>query len=158
MRRRTGVLGRRGSVAVEFALCSSFVLLPLFAGGVDFVEIISAQAQLNTALQSLYLFAYTNPSTANNTNSIAALIGKINAHATHQAEFTAGAGNPAVSYKCMNSSGGFGAYANNSCASGYTKQTYIAYQLTGKVALSAPLPFGLTRPFNLAASGTVRIQ
>ena len=148
-------LGSRASVAVEFALCASFLLLPLFAGGVDFVEIISAQAQLNTALQSLYLFAYTDPAAAGTGASITAVITKINAGATHQV-VNATSNNP-ISYKCMNAAGTVASYSS-SCASGYTKQTFVTYALTGSVSLTAPLPFGLTSPFSLRTSGTVQIQ
>ena len=48
---------RRGSVSVEFALVSVFILGPLFGGGADFVVIMAAQAQLRTAVQALDYFA-----------------------------------------------------------------------------------------------------
>jgi Flp pilus assembly protein TadG len=48
-------LGNRGSVAVEFAMISSLFLLPLMLGSSDLVEMISGQAQVNTALQAMYL-------------------------------------------------------------------------------------------------------
>ena len=156
-----GRRGRRGSVAVEFALVSSLLLLPLFAGGADFVEIISAQAQLNTALQSLYLYAYTNPAGASGTTAIAAIIAKINARATHQVSFpttnSAGAANGAVSYKCLNAAGTSTAYGSG-CGSGYIKQSYVSYQLNCSVNITVPLPLGLTSPFALTASGTAQIQ
>ena len=63
LRRRAARSGR-GNVSIEFALVSVFVLLPLFAGGTDFVLIMSAQAQLRTALQALDYFAWTNPGDA----------------------------------------------------------------------------------------------
>ena len=152
---------RRGSVAVEFALVSSFMLLPLFAGGADFVEIISAQAQLNTALQSLYLYAYANPAGASSATAIAAVIAKINAHATHQVSFPAtnagGVTNGTVSYKCMNASGATAAYGAG-CASGYTKQSFVSYQLNCSVNITVPLPQGLANPFALSAAGTTQIQ
>ncbi len=70
MFRRLEKSRRKASITVEFALVATFILLPLLAGGADFLTIITAQAQLNTALQALYDYAWTNPSAAQaNTNS-----------------------------------------------------------------------------------------
>ncbi len=59
-------LGRRASVSAELALVSVLFLLPLIpAAAQNLTEIISAQAQANTALRALYSFAWANPGYAN---------------------------------------------------------------------------------------------
>ena len=151
-RRRT--FGRQGSAAVEFAMVSTFLLLPLFGGGADFVEMISAQAQLNTALQSLYYFAYTNPGNAANATQLTAMLAKINSAAVHQVAMPSAA---VVSYKCISSAGVMTTNTSATCASG-TAQTYVTYQLTSSVALTAPLPLAFRSPFQMSAKGTVQIQ
>jgi Flp pilus assembly protein TadG len=153
-RRRLRTLGNRGSVAVEFALISSLFLLPLLLGSSDIVEIISGQAQVNTALQSLYLFAYTNPTNAADTGSLNAIKTAINSASIHQIGF--GANNGTLTYDCINSAGVQTASTSTAtCPTGQTKQEFAAYTVTSNVTLSVPL---FTNPFPLSASGTVEVQ
>ena len=93
--------------------------------------------------------------------AIAAVVAKINAHATHQVSFPAtnagGAANGTVSYKCMNAAGATAAYGSG-CAAGYSKQSFVSYQLNCSVHITVPLPLGLANPFALTAAGTTQIQ
>jgi hypothetical protein len=148
-------LGRRASVSVEFALVSVFVLLPLFAGGADMLQIISAQAQVNTALQSLYYFALMNPTVASDTSNAGKVLTLINTTALHPVAL--GTPNGTLSYDCLQANGTITA-TTGTCTNS-TLQTFASYQVTSAVNLPLPLTiFGLPNPFPLSASGTIQIQ
>lgn len=160
LKRRQSGLGRRASASVEFALISLFFLIPLFAGGADFVEILSTQAQLNTALQSLYFFGYTNPTAASDGTSINTVISAINANSVHQ--IATGTGNGTVTYNCVtttstNTNGNTNGLSP--CTSAQTRQTFVSYSLTSSVNLTMSLAtIGLHNPLSLAAAGKVQVQ
>ena len=84
---------------------SVFVLLPLFAGGTDFVLIMSAQAQLRTALQALDYFAWTNPGNATNMTEAGYIISLINQESdytvTLPTTLSSGGANGGISYDCF---------------------------------------------------------
>ena len=145
--------GSSGSVAVEFALMASLVLLPLFLGGADFVQVLSAQAQLNCGLQSLFYFAYANPAQAATGTDISAVVTKINALATHSV-YTSGA-TGTLSYDCLTSTGTTtSATAGSTCSSG-TKREFVTYQLSTRLTLPLPMPIiGTT----ISSAGTVQID
>jgi len=130
---------KRASVSVEFALVSVMVLLPLLAGGADFVELISAQSQLDSSMQALYSFAWNSPDNAANTTQLNGVLGLVNAHSVPQVSLGSA---PALSYQTVSAG----------------QQTFVTYSLATQVSLPVPLPFGLSNPFPLAASGTVEIQ
>jgi hypothetical protein len=130
---------RRASVSVEFALVSVMVLLPLLAGGADFVELISAQSQLDASLQSLYAFAWNSPASATNTAQLNGVLGLVNAHLFSQVSLGSA---PALSYQ--------------TAASG--QETFVTYHLAATVNLPVPVPYILGSSFALAASGSVQIQ
>jgi Flp pilus assembly protein TadG len=145
---------QRGSVAVEFALISSLFLLPLMLGSADIVEIISAQAQVNTSLQSLYLFAYTNPANAGDATSLNAIKTALNTGSIHQIGF--GANNGTLTYDCISTAGvQTASTAAATCPNGQSKQEFAAYTVTSSVSLTFPL---FTNPFPLSATGTVEVQ
>lgn len=151
--------GTKASVAVEFALVSTFLLLPLFAGGADFVEIISGQGVLNTTLQEMALYAYTNPTSAN-ASYASVVLAYNNIATTHQMTLPAttsnGTPNFGTTYDCLNAAGATAAYGS-SCPAGYTKRTFVSIQLTSSINLSAPVPF-LPNPFPLQASAKIQVQ
>jgi hypothetical protein len=130
---------RRASVSVEFALVALLILLPLLAGGADFVELISAQSQLDGSLQSLYAFAWNSPASATNTAQVNGVLGVINAHSLPQVSLGSA---PALTYQAA--AGG--------------SQVFVTYQLATVVNLPVPVPYILGSSFALAASGTVQIQ
>jgi Flp pilus assembly protein TadG len=149
--------GRRASVAVEFALVSVFLLLPLLAGGSDFVVLLSAQAQLNTALQALDYFGWTNPSAATNTADIQSIISAIDQGSVYNI--------PTANLSATTSFGCFSSSANpvvitdqtTPCTGTQTQQTLVTYKVTASIFLPLPLP-GLKSPFRLSATGTIQIQ
>ncbi len=159
---------RKASVAVEFALVTSFFLLPLTLGAADFVLIITAQAQLNTALQALYYFAWTNPLSADNQTQLQEIISAINAASVYQitlpATFSSGAANGSLTYSCV-TPGTTPTYAAatgpGQCSSTSTppqiQQTYVTYKLTTTLNLPIKLP-GLPSPFSLTSKGSIQIQ
>jgi hypothetical protein len=155
------MLTRRASASVEFALTASLLLLPLLLGGADLLAVISAQAQLNTALQSLYYFAYTNPSAANNTTDAGYIITLINAASVFQislpATTTAGTSNAALSYGCFTPPSTTITYQTTACTAGQTQQTLVTYQVTTTITLPFAFP-GLANPLTLNAAGTVQVQ
>ena len=156
--------GRRASVAVEFALVTSFFLLPLALGASDFVIIITAQAQLNTALQALYYFAWTNPLTADNLTQLQQIITAINSASVYQvtlpATTSSGAVNGSFSYACVTpgATPTFTAVTGPGlCTSTQVQQTYVSYALTTTLGLPIKLP-GLPAPFTLSSNGKIQVQ
>jgi Flp pilus assembly protein TadG len=150
-------LGERGSVAVEFALISSLFLLPLFLGSTDIVEIISGQAQVNTALQAMYLFAFTDTLDAGDTaNALPAIQTLINSAALHSVSIAlapAGANPSNPYYSCI--VGNTTTTQSTPCAAGATQQEFVGYTVSSNVNLSVPL---FTNPFPVSATGWVEIQ
>jgi Flp pilus assembly protein TadG len=163
--RHMAAKGGRGTVSVEFALVSLFVLLPLFAGGADFVLIMSAEAQLKTALQALNYYAWTNPSTATNMTNAGYIISLINQQSDFQVtlptNLSTGGVNGGVSYACFtppaSASTTISAPQSATCASTQTQQTLVTYQVTTSVYLPAPM-LGFSSPYNLSATATVQIH
>lgn len=173
-------LGRRASVSAELALVSVFFLLPLFAGGADLVEIISAQAQANTALRALYSFAWANPGYANTASYLTDITTEISSSSINRVKFSPtgtinvlnadGVTNTAVTsgtlfYECFlasaatTSSNYFTSTTAAPCTTaGNTVQTWVAYQVTSRVSLPVPLPYLTTDGhFTVRASGAVPI-
>ncbi len=156
--------GRRASVAVEFALVTSFFLLPLTLGASDFVILITAQAQANTALQALYYFAWTNPLTADNLTQLQEIISAINSASVYQvsmpATLSSGAANGSFTYACVTPGTPptfTSATGPGLCSSTQVQQTYVTYKLTTTVNLPINLP-GIPSPFTLTSRGTIQVQ
>lgn len=162
----------RATVAVEMALISVFFLLPLIGGAVDFVIIMPAQAQLNTALQALYYYALTNPANATSASNTGKIIAKINTASFNQISMPAtlslngtSAANPVATYVCyitLTSSNVTSATPSfstpsttNSCTSTQTAMTFVNYKVTTTVSLPMPLP-GIGRSWTLSASGSIQ--
>jgi Flp pilus assembly protein TadG len=163
---RGAARSRRGSVSLEFALVSVFILLPLFAGGTDFVLIMSAQAQLRTAIQALDYFAWTNSDEANNMTDAGYIVSLINQQSDYQitlpAALSTGSANGSISYRCFTppatASTAISAPSPTVCPTTQTQQTLVTYQVTTRVFLPVPLPGILSSPENLSATSTVQIQ
>ena len=153
-------LGRRASVSVELALMSVFFLLPLFGGSTDMVEIISAQAQLNTAVQSLYYYALSNPTVASiSTDTNPTVIATLMSSTFHKITFVSSS----VSYVCIPTVTTNPTLTQTTpCPTTgsivYTQQTWIAYHVSSMVFLPVPVPFVTSNPLTLTASGSVQIQ
>jgi Flp pilus assembly protein TadG len=145
----------RGNVAVEFALITALFVLPLLLGASDFVSIIAAQAQLNTALQALYYYAATNQSVGTTTNT-SAILSAINSNSDFQLTLSS----QTTSYMCYSTAATaptFTANANANCGSGNTAMTFANYTLTTNVSLPIKLP-GIANPLPLSASGSVQVN
>jgi Flp pilus assembly protein TadG len=157
---------RRGSVSLEFALVSVFILLPLFAGGADFVLVMAAQAQLRTAIQALDYFAWTNPDEANNMTDAGYIISLINQRSDYQitlpATLSTGGANGALSYSCFTPPATAGTTVSppspTTCPSTQTQQTLVTYQVTARVFLPVPLPGILSSPEKLSVTSTIQVQ
>jgi len=145
-------------MAVEFALISVFVLGPLLAGTADYLILLTARAQLNTALQALYYFGWTNPGAANNDIYAGDVISNINkggsiyliALAKTSATYTT------LVYACAPPAAT--AYTTTApvCPSAQTLQEFVEYRVTSSVALPFPIP--LVSPVLLSVYGQVQIQ
>jgi Flp pilus assembly protein TadG len=152
---------RRASASVEFALVASLLLLPLLLGGADFLAILTAQAQLNTALQSLYYFAYTDPNSANNTTDVNQVVALINGASvfkiTMPTTTSSGVANASLSYGCFTPPSTSITYQTSQCSATQTQQTLVTYQVSTSVTLPFPL-LNLSNPLTLNASGTVQVE
>jgi Flp pilus assembly protein TadG len=159
MRRKFGQ-ARRASASVEFALSTVF-LLPLLMGSADFLSILSAQAQLNTALQSLYYFAYTNPAAANNPVYAGYVLSLINNASVYRislpATMSSGVANASISYGCFTPPSTVITYQAGACLPSQTQQTLVSYQVKTTIRLVFPVP-GLANPLPLTAAGKVQIE
>ena len=147
-------LDRRANISVEFALISVFILLPLFSGGANYMQVICAQSQLNTALQSLYYFAWANPSIATNTADLGDIITQLNAQSFNQIQLSSAT----LSYDCITAPSTIPTYSTTPCGTGQTQETLVNYQITGNVSLPLALTLGLKNPYTLTMSGKVQIQ
>jgi Flp pilus assembly protein TadG len=147
-------LGCRANISVEFALISVFILLPLFSGGANYMEVICAQSQLTTALQSLYYFAWANPSIATNTADLDDIITMLNAQSFNQIQLSSAT----LTYGCIPASSSNPTYSTTPCSNGQTQETLVNYQVTSNVSLPLALTLGLKKPYTLTMSGNVQIQ
>lgn len=157
---------RKASVAVEFALVSVFVLLPLTLGGTDLFMMITAQAQLNTALQALYYYSWASPTAtaADNFTYANDIITTINSasvyHIALPAKLPSGAANGSISYGCFDppsSASTTITYQTSPCSSTQTQQTMVNYQVTTSIVLPVVLP-GIPSHLTLSSSGKVQTQ
>lgn len=162
--RRKAARNRRGSVSVEFALVSVFILGPLFGGGADFVLIMAAQAQLRTAVQALDYFAWTNPDNLTDAGFIISLINQQSDYKiTLPANLSTGGANGALSFNCLDqpasaSTQQLSVLSSTMCPPDKTQRTLVTYQVTTSVFLPVPLPGLLRSPETLSATSTVQIQ
>jgi Flp pilus assembly protein TadG len=156
---------RRANVAVEFALVASLFLLPLLLASGDFVSIISAQAQLNTALQALYYFGVTNTANATNATEAETVVSAINNAGTQflvtmPTDLPSGSLNPSYTYQCYTTGANTPTLSTpsttNSCTSSQTAVVYANYEVTTKVVMPFPIP-GVHSPLTLIAQGAVQI-
>lgn len=187
MKRKIGIRGkrariraRRASVSVEFALVSLFFLFPLVAGGIDMMLVLSARSKLNSALHSLYMFAWSDPQAATDNAQLQRFIQSIDpALPTSSISLTKA---PAVVNICLHSNGDIDSGAtfttgsigaaigptgsssnNNSCvingnvAPGDVAVVLATYNLQSVIQLPVPVPF-LANPITLTANGTVQIE
>jgi Flp pilus assembly protein TadG len=158
---------RRASTAVEFALVSVLFLLPLLLASADFVAIISAQAQMNTALQALYYFAVTTTGDATNATEAGNVISAINSAGTQfqvtmPANLPSGAANPSYTYVCYTYTAGSAPTfstpsTSNTCSGTQTAMYFANYEVTTKIVLPFPIP-GVKSPLTLIAQGSVQTQ
>jgi len=156
----------RANVTVEFALLATFFLLPLTAGSADLVVIISAQGQLNTALQALYYFGTSNPTSAVSSTDAQDIITAINAGSVYSlslpATLTSGAANPSFTYVCYTTGATSPTFSTpsttNTCTGTQTAQTYANYKVSVSVSLPFPVGLKITNPLVMSASGSVQTQ
>ncbi len=162
-------LDRQGSVAVEFALLAALFLLPLLLFAGDFVMIISAQSQLNVALQALYYAALTDPGNAGNATLAQNVINAINQHAAYQLTVPAkitvsgsSVNNPAWSYVCYTKKAqtpSFSAPSTTNNCNSATQSTidFVNYKVSTTLSLPVPLP-GVGSSLTLSAQGAIQAQ
>jgi hypothetical protein len=154
----------RASITVEMALTASLALLPLFAGGADFVTLVAARSQMNAALNAFYAFAWNNPGQATNTTQLAAILTQINNHSLPQVTFPDGKADntttyqPQLSYLCSQPPSTTQTTQSTACPSQDLQQTLVTYNLAATIKLPVPLPLGLTSPYAMSTSGQIEIQ
>lgn len=172
IRRRAGAMlsARKASVSVEFALVSLFFLFPLMAGSMDMILALSARSKLDSALHSLYLFAWSNPQNAADPATLNAYLRSIDP--ALPASGISLVGNPATQSLCFGSDGnidllarvtppvlgGSGADTCNigpSIIQGDVPVIIVHYVLQSTINLPVPVPF-IANPVVLTASGTVQ--
>jgi len=162
-------LGRRANVSVEMALTSVFVLLPLFAGGADFLYLVAARSQLNSMLPAFYTYAWNNPASAANTAQLSGVLAQINQHSATAVTFPDGKSDststyvPTVQYSCTTYNATTGAATTTApgptaCPTAAAQQETVTYTVMSKIPVPVPLPFALPGLFTMQATGQVQIQ
>ena len=144
---------RRGSVSIELALVVSLFLFPLTAGCLDSLYLLVVRYQANQVIQSIYLFAWANPTQSNNSISISNVINLDNKSALEPFSLAEA---PATTTTCLQSDGSSTPATNGTCASG-TPQTNVSYNVIATIKMPVPLPvFGNNYPYQI--TGTITIQ
>jgi hypothetical protein len=152
-------LGRKANVTVEFALLAVFFLLPLMAVCADFVCVINARAQLNTALQALIYYAWSTGSGASGTQgNETGIIGAINAASDFHITYVPGT----MKYACVTGSAGnytvpAALSTSTACATGNNLFYYEQYTLTTNVTVPFPVPFHFANPYPLSVTGAALV-
>jgi hypothetical protein len=157
--------GNRGSSSVEMALVSMFILLPMMAGVGDFLDVIAAKAQINSALEAFDAYAWNNPSSATNTAALGNILAVINKHSLPLVTFPDGKTDgqtsytPVLTYYCTTPPSVVQTAQSSACSGAQTQAALeVTYNVRSQVSLPVPLPLGLTSPFLLTASGKVELQ
>ena len=166
---------RRASVSVEFALVSLFFLFPLIAGGIDMTLVLSARSKLNSALHSLYIFAWSDPQSAADNAQLEQFIQRIDpALPASTINLT---NTPGIQNICFDSTGAIDSSAlftsnpgpggsgasgntctlNGNVVTGDIPVSIVTYNLQSVIQLPIPVPF-LANPLTLTASGTIQIE
>jgi Flp pilus assembly protein TadG len=181
-RKSSRLRARRASVSVEFALVSLFFLFPLIAGGIDMMLVLSARSKLNSALHSLYLFAWSDPQNADDTAQLQRFIQSIDP--SLPVSGISLTNTPTIMNVCFGSNGNIDSNAtftlgqsgnggllgsggpntnNDTCVTdgqvvtGDVPVSIATYRLQSVVQLPIPVPF-LANPITLTASGTIQVQ
>lgn len=155
---------RRANISVEMALIAAFVLMPVLAGGVDFLQLIAAKAKLNATLPAFYAFAWNNPASATNTSQLAGILSIINQQSGSPVTFPDGLAtgatsyHPAVTYGCSVPPSTVQTIQTSPCPAADVQAEYVTYHVVSSVVVSLPLPFGLAAPTVLGVSGQVQVQ
>jgi uncharacterized protein (UPF0333 family) len=151
---------KRGSVSIELALVIALILFPLIAGCLDALYILIVRYEANQALQSVYLFAWSNPSDASSGPSIQDVLNLDNQSAL--ATFKLGSA-PSTSSSCLltstSSVGNEGTSLNGVCPTGTTGilQTNVSYQIV--TSIDFPIPFIVfAQNYQFSISGQIVIQ
>jgi hypothetical protein len=149
----------RASVSVELALVSMLFLLPLLAGSADMIDIISAQAQLNTASQALYSYAWANPTTASDQANLKAVLQLLNNESFHQLNLASSS----VVFDCIDNNATTPTFASvnstaGQCQSNQTQQIVVSYQVNSTVNLPVPIPFIAGPSLTLTSNGSAQVQ
>ncbi len=139
---------RRGAASVEMALVSLFILFPLLAGMIDFMFLLNARYQIDSALESFDLYAWNNPDDAGNVAALAGLLANVNQHSPTRITFPDGRADTSTSYTPAMALSG----------SGSTQTIIVTYTLTARVNPLIPLPYVFGHPLTLSGSSQVQAQ
>jgi Flp pilus assembly protein TadG len=156
---------RRGAIAVEFALVLVFILFPLIAGCWDVLAAINMQTQLNTALRTLYYYAWSNPPQADNMTALHALLAQIDLPNSSETATTSTISfNTATLPYCYVPTGTAPCAGTPAPCAGLlppqntapTPPVYVCYHLQAPVSFPVAIP-PFTNVLTLSAAGAVRI-
>jgi hypothetical protein len=149
---------RRGSVSVELALVSALFLLPLTLGSIDMLYVLTQRFQMHRALQSLYFYAWSNPSNAGNQSDVTSALATA-AQNTISGVMLASA--PATSYDCASNQQSARPSAlttsQPTCSTTNPLQTFVTYSIIATVHLPVPIP-GFATNYPLTLTGTIQVS
>ena len=147
---------RRAVVAVELALVSALVVLPLTLGAVDGGLLVMARSRLDGALQAAFYFCYANGGnvTAGQVQSAAV--------AGYGTASPAPAASAALSQYCVGTAGypqgaTPPAPSNGTCPSGDAVETYAVVTVSRSVQLPFAVSFSPSSVL-LSVTGRARVQ
>ena len=155
----TKLAGRRGSVSVELALVSAFFLLPLTLGSIDMLYVLTQRFQMHRALQSLYFYAWSNPSNAGNQADVQSAL--TTAAQSTIAGVTLVSGSPTTTYDCASNQQSASpsplTTTQPTCSTTNPLQTFVTYSITATVKLPVPIP-GFATSYPLTLTGTIQVS
>ncbi len=150
--------GDRGSVSVELALVSALFLLPLTLGSIDMLYVLTQRFQMHRALQSLYFYAWSNPTNAANNADVSSALATA---AQNTIASVTLASQPTTSYDCasnqQSSSPSATTTTQPTCSTSDPLQTFVTYSITATVNLPVPIP-GFASHYPLNLSGTIQVS
>jgi Flp pilus assembly protein TadG len=145
---------RRGVAALEMALITTFLLLPLTAGVVGSGQAILTQYRVDRALHAGLMYAWGLPTATTSAIQTAATAGS-------GANATTVSATASIACYCISPTGtrggGTSVSCPGSCTSPQVVATYATVTTTAGFTPIFPTPWG-TAAWTLSATGTVRVQ
>lgn len=144
----------RGSISLEFALVTTFILIPLILVGFDALFLLIGYEQLGQVTHSVVMYAWSFPSDANNQQDINEVIAANIQNAIGSIHLVTA---PSESFDCLQSDGSSTAAASDGTCTTGQPETLVSYQIV--LTLQLPITLGFAQnPYQMISNITTRIN